>query len=132
MSRSVDLFIDSPLSVDELGRRLAVLTRGSFRPGPDDEAAELQAGDITAELAPHRYVDDGALRLSRYRYALSTRFSAQGSLNDCPEVVFVRRVADLLRQSMETAALVVLDLQLRDPGPGEPTAETPADEGSAR
>ena len=120
MSRSVDLFIDSPLTVDELGKRLAALTRGSSQSASDAGSVELRAGAVTAELAAHHYVDDGALRLSRYRYALSTRFSLAGSLNDCPEVIFVRHVAELVRQRLGAPALVVLDLELRDSGTSIP------------
>jgi hypothetical protein len=148
MSRSVDLFIDSPLPAGELGRRLAALTRGTCHPPTADDELTLQVGEVRATLSEHSYVDDGALRLSRYRYALSARFTEDRPVNDCPEVLLVRHVAELVRARMDTPALVVLDLELRDPGdsgavaggavagvptepPGEPAAGEPAPGGTA-
>ncbi|MGH9076101.1 MAG: hypothetical protein ACRDY0_01375 [Acidimicrobiales bacterium] len=124
MSRTIDLFIDSPLGLEELAHCLAALTRATSRTRQDG-CAELSAGPVSAELAEHRYVDDGGLCLSRYRYALSARFAAaEGGAGDCPEVAFVRRTGDLVRQRMGVPALVVMDLEMRDAAP--PAARPPA------
>lgn len=114
MSRSVDLFIDTQLPLGELARAIGILAQA-----PAAEAGDgyrLRRGEVTAELRAHNYLDDGTLRLSRYRYVLSARFAAGRPVNEVPEVAFVRNVADLVRQRMDAPALVVLDLEQRDPG----------------
>jgi hypothetical protein len=114
MSRSVDLFIDSELELGELAHALSVLTGAASAP---DSAGghQLRQGEVVAELTPNRYVDDGALRLSRYRYVLSARFNGDRPLSDVPEVALVRYAAELVRQRVGAGALVVLDLEQRDP-----------------
>jgi hypothetical protein len=115
VSRSVDLFIASEADIAEVAHAVAVLAGAISSPGSSEGSFELRRGDVVAELRTHDYVDDGALRFSRYPYVLSARFQSDQSLGDVPEVVFVRHTADLVRQRMDATALVVLDLQQRDP-----------------
>ncbi|HWG74382.1 MAG TPA: hypothetical protein VG184_10055 [Acidimicrobiales bacterium] len=121
MSRSVDLFIDSPLELDALARCLGALMRIPFTPVTDRNIFELREGHTVAELGEHSYVDDGALRLSRYRYNLSARFSAAAAVNASPEVALVRHAAELVRERIGIPVLIVIDLEQRDPGPDRET-----------
>lgn len=118
MSRSVDLFLDSTLALDELAQRLAAVTDLAFSREADGEAWVTRAGQVVARLAPHPYPDDGDLVLSRYPYSLSCRVSNEGSLTDSTEVLFLRQVLHTLRSRTPLKMLLVLDLQYRDQ-PGE-------------
>ena len=120
MSRSVDLFIDSPLELDALARCLGALMRIPFTPVADGSVFELREGNTIAQLGEHSYADDGSLRLSRYRYDLSARFPADAAVNSSPEVALVRHAADLVRERIGIPVLVVIDLEHRDPGPERP------------
>ncbi len=75
MSRSVDLFIDANVPLDELAGALGRHTGSSLVPEADQARWVLQEGDIRATLAEHPYGDDGDLPFSRYRFALSARVS---------------------------------------------------------
>lgn len=113
MSRSVDLFIDSQLPLPDVAHALAVLTGASSTPSGSG-GFRLQRGAMVADVRSHGYVDDGALRFSRYPYVLSARFATDASPAASPEVAFVRYAADLVRDRMDSTALLVLDLEQRD------------------
>ncbi|HLI23907.1 MAG TPA: hypothetical protein VKU91_03060, partial [Acidimicrobiales bacterium] len=104
----------SQVQLGELAHALSVLTGAPSAPGPAG-GHQFRQGDVVADLTVNRYIDDGALRLSRYRYVLSARFNGQHPLADTPEVAFVRYAAELVRQRVGAGALLVLDLEQRDP-----------------
>lgn len=114
MSRSVDLFLDSPLELGELARRLGSVTDLTFTPEADGSGWITRTGQVVARLGPHHYVDDGDLLLSQYRYALSCRVGNDGRLTDSAEVDLMRRVLYILRNRTPLKLLLVLDLQYRD------------------
>lgn len=114
MSRSVDLFLDSPLTLDELAPRLASVTELTFNRGEDGLEWITCDGQVVARLGPHHYLDDGDLVLSQYRYSLSCRVRGDGSLTDSSEVRFLRQVLHTLRSRTGLKLLLVLDLQYRD------------------
>lgn len=117
MSRSVDVFIDSSLDLDRLAGELGQLAGASVTSSPEGHHFEWRDGRIAADLAPHHYVDDGALRLSRFRYVLSSRVASDNLLAS-PELAMARHVADLARLRLHAPALVVQDLERRDGGAG--------------
>lgn len=120
MSRSVDLFIDVDLPLDRLAEELGRLTGLHLTPEPHGDCFVLSEGRVVARLAEHPYGDDEDLPLSRHRYALSSRVPDDDRLQDSEEAVLLRRVSQQLRSGSPWRALLVLDLQYRDPGtPGD-------------
>ncbi|MGI8491649.1 MAG: hypothetical protein ACR2KC_01915 [Acidimicrobiales bacterium] len=116
MSRSVDLFIDSALPAGELAAQIERLT--DLPVAPNGEGTwTLSEGAVTAELAEHRYADDGDLWLTRYRYALSARVPGAANPRDSAEALLLRRVAQALHRNGSFPVLLVLDLQYRDAEP---------------
>lgn len=113
MSRSVDLFIDSSLSIEALAEHLRARTGAQLVPTGDPARWRMVDGTLTADLYEHAYVDDGELWLSRYRYVLSTQMADAVSLLDSVEVVGLRHLAQLLHDPPELSVLLVLDLQYR-------------------
>ena len=74
MSRSVDLFIDADLSLDELAERRGPPARlAARRRGRRPRLAAHATATSRPSLAEHPYGDDGDLFFSRYRFALSAR-----------------------------------------------------------
>ncbi len=114
MSRSVDLFISTDASVEELAAviaaRAGLVPDPSVGPPADDGGVSLVDGDLSARLHEHAFVDDRELVLSRYRYALSLRTTVGGHLGSSPETALLRRVASSLD---DHSVLLVLDLQYR-------------------
>jgi hypothetical protein len=126
MSRSVDLFIDAEMSLEEmaeaLGRCIGVALRS------DDAGWPLDDGSIHAVLSEHPYQDDGDLVLSRYRFVVSARVANDGRPQDSAEAAFLRRVAGQIHRGPAWPVLVVLDLQYRDRTPGsESASDLPSD-----
>jgi hypothetical protein len=126
VSRTVDLFISSTLTIDELATTIATRT-GLLLPSESSESSEsgetgaageirFREGDLSAGLSEHAYVDDGDLVLRRYRYVLSARTTVSGHLGLSPETAWLRRVAAALE---DHRVLLVLDLQYRDEARGE-------------
>ena len=70
MSRSVDLFIDAEIPLDELAGALGQHTGTQLVPEPDQARWVLEEGNTRATLAEHPYGDDGELLFTRYRFAL--------------------------------------------------------------
>ena len=123
MSRSVDLFIDVAVPIEELAAKLgdlAGVTLTRVADAADDaEGGEhwvLEDGSVRAVLAAHPYVDDGELVFSHYRYALSARVANSARPQDAPETFLLRRLADKVLHGAGLPALLVLDLQYRDRG----------------
>jgi hypothetical protein len=113
VSRSVDLFIDSSLTIEALAEHLRARTGAQLMPSADPGRWRMVDGSVTADLYEHAYVDDGELWLTRYRYVLSTHMADGVSLLDSSEVLGLRHLAQVLHHPPELAVLLVLDLQYR-------------------
>jgi hypothetical protein len=113
MSRSVDLFIGSPLPIAELADLLHTRSGAQLLPTTDPERWRFIEGSVTAELFEHPYVDDGELWLSRYRYVLSARMADGVGPLDSAEVLGLRHLAQVLHDPVKLPVLLVLDLQYR-------------------
>jgi hypothetical protein len=129
MSRSVDLFIDADVPLDELASALERHTGTSLEAEPDQACWVLKEGDTRATLAEHPYGDDGDLLFTRYRFALSARVSNDVRPHDTAEAALLRRVAQKIQQGPTWPVLLVHDLQYRD-GAQEVRAEGSAGAGS--
>jgi hypothetical protein len=118
MSRSVDLFIHSDASLEELAGLIVARTGLTVSPASDTAGAgiALGDGDLVARLDEHAYVDDAELTLSRYRYVLSLRTIVPGHLGGSLEASFLRHVAEALD---DHPTFLVLDLQYRDRADGD-------------
>jgi hypothetical protein len=112
MSRSVDLFIDADVSLDELASALGCQADSPLV--PDEAGWRLQEGDAQAVLAEHPYDDDGDLPFTRYRYALSARVPNDVRPHATAEAALLRRVALKVQQGPGWPVLLVHDLQYRD------------------
>jgi hypothetical protein len=113
MSRSVDLFIESPKPIEDFVSDLARFTRLTPTPGELPGTWSLEEGEVHAELRVHPYIDDGELVLERYQFALSTRVPDRTRPADSAEANFLRVVAEALRKG-QIPSLLVHDLQYRD------------------
>jgi hypothetical protein len=112
VSRSVDLFISSAAPLEELAATIIARTglTADGDAGDGDQGVALRTGDLRAVLHEHRFVDDGDLFLTRYRYALSMRTTAAGHVGLSLETARLREVAVALA---DHPVLLVLDLQYR-------------------
>jgi hypothetical protein len=123
MSRSVDLFIDADLSLDELAEGVGRQIGSPLAIEPDGRSWRLTAGEVHAVLSEHRYRDDSELPLSRYRFALSARLPNDVRPHDTVEANLLRRVAQQIQRGPGWPVLLVHDLQYRDrpvgPGPAD-------------
>lgn len=113
MSRSVDLFIDTQLSIDDLAEKLRKTTGAEVSRTADPGRWRLTDGSMNAELYEHRYLDDGDLWLSRYRYALSAHIAFGVSPLDSPEVLALRHFAQVLQDPPKLSVLLVFDFEYR-------------------
>ena len=114
MSRSVDLFIDADLSLDELAGGVGRQVGSPLVLEPDGRCWRLTDGEVHAVLADNRYRDDGDLSLSRYRFALSARLPNDVRPHDTAEASLLRRVAQQIQRGPGWPVLLVHDLQYRD------------------
>jgi hypothetical protein len=114
MSRSVDLFIDADLPLDEVADGVGRQVGSPLLVEPDGRGWRLSAGEVHAVLSEHRYRDDGDLPLSRYRFALSARLPNDVRPHDTAEANLLRRVAQLIQRGPGWPVLLVHDLQYRD------------------
>ena len=121
MSRSVELFIATDTPADDLARAIAARAGLSVEYRADDGAPVLANNQTSAVLHEHAYVDDGDLRFSRYRYALSARTSAADRIGEQPETRLLRTVAAALGGDLDV--LLVLDTQFRIEPPATDTDE---------
>ena len=131
MSRSVDLFIDADVSLDELAGALGRQTGAPLVAEPDRASWRLQEGEAHAILAEHPYGDDGDLLFTRYRFALSARVPNEVRPHDTAEAALLRRIALKIQQARAGwPVLLVHDLQYRDQeGPSGPGAGGQAEPG---
>jgi hypothetical protein len=113
MSRSVDLFIGADASLDDVAEAIGSKCEVRMTADPEHSRWVMADGDRRAVLAPHRYLDDGELHLSRYPYALSAGVAA-GRPQDSAEAALLRRIGHRLQEAEGWPVLVVLDLQYRD------------------
>ena len=128
MSRSIDLFIESDLSLDELAGALGGHVGSPLAVEPDGRGWRLHDAGVEAILAEHAYRDDGDLVFSRYRFALSARLPNEVRPHDTAEAALLRRVAQQIQRGPAWPVLLVHDLQYRDrPGPGGQAAGPEAD-----
>jgi hypothetical protein len=113
MSRSVDLFIDADVSLEEMSEVLGRYLGGPLRPDGDARWV-FDQGELRVLLSEHPYRDDGELLFSRYRFALSARVANDGRPQDSPEAGLLRSVAGQIQRGPAWPFLVVHDLQYRD------------------
>jgi hypothetical protein len=128
MSRSIDLFIDAPLDIDELAVAIAKLTGFAFAQAPGRRGLVLTAGDATAELGVHDFIDDRDLLFSRYRYVLSATVTSDRSINESPEAALLRRIFSAVKADHRYPSLLVFDLQHlldRSEPPAPPPSQPP-------
>jgi hypothetical protein len=114
MSRSVDLFIDAGLSLEELAAELGRVLGTPLAAQPDQAGWLVQQGQVQATLAEHPYGDDGDLLFSHYRFALSARVANEVRPHETAEAAFLRRVALKIQQGPGWLLLLVHDLQYRE------------------
>jgi hypothetical protein len=114
MSRTVDLFLDSEQPLGHVAEQLSELTGNQLVASPDKAHFVMLAGDVTAYLAEHDFLDDDDLPLSEFRYVLSASVRSAGNIEHSPEVACLRLVNSLLRQSAGFPSLLVIDLERPD------------------
>ena len=143
MSRSVDLFIDADLSLDELAGALGRHLGSPLSREADGRGWRLHDGDVQATLAEHSYGDDADLLFTRYRFALSARLANDVRPHDTAEAACLRRIAQQIQRGPAWPVLLVHDLQYRDrpapaavlasagPEPSSPPAVEPGHDGRA-
>jgi hypothetical protein len=113
VSRSVDLFIQCDLPLEDLASYLGRLVGAEVSP----HAAggwRLARGSLGAHLVDNGYLDDGDLDLSRYRYVLSATIAGASRPDASAEAALVRELAQKLREATSWPVLVVIDLQYRE------------------
>jgi hypothetical protein len=111
MSRSIDLFIDAPLDLDQLAAEITRLTGLTFAQVPGTPRHALHSGDVVAMLGDHDFVDDRELLFSRYRYVVTTTVASDRSINDSPQAALLRRIFSALKADHKFPSLLVFDLQ---------------------
>ena len=127
MSRSVDLFIDADLTLDELARQLSEQIGVQLQRDPDRPQWVLEDGQTVARLSEHPYGDDADLLLSRYRYALSAAVANGARPLDTPAAALLRKLSQQLHSGTPWRVLLVVDLQYRESsGPPRQAAPAPA------
>ncbi len=131
MSRSVDLFIDADLSLDELADGVGRHVGSPLDVEPDGRGWRLTDGEVQAILSEHHYRDDGDLPFSRYRFALSARLPNDVRPHDTDEATLLRRVAQQIQRGPGWPVLLVHDLQYRDRAIGTGRSSGPGTGGDA-
>jgi hypothetical protein len=111
MSRSIDLFIDAPLDLDQVADEITKLTGFTFAQVPGTSHRALQNGDVVAELGVHDFVDDRELLFTRYRYVVTAAVGSDRSVNDSPQAALLRRIFAALKADHRFPSLLVFDLQ---------------------
>jgi hypothetical protein len=117
MPRTVDLFLDSDQPLDRVAEQLGELSSARFVASPDQAHFVAHEGEVVAYLTDHDFLDDDDLPLSEFRYVLSASVSHGTSIEDSPELSFLRRVNAGLRQSGAFPSLLVIDLERPDSAP---------------
>jgi hypothetical protein len=131
MSRSIDLFIDAPLELDELGAEITKLTGCELAEVPGRRGLVLRSGDVVAELDDHDFVDDRELLFSRYRYVLTATVASDRSVNDSPQAALLRRIFSAVKADHRYPSLLVFDLQHLMDRSGPPPSSPPQPVGPA-
>lgn len=111
MSRSIDLFIDAPLDLDQLAEEITRLTGFPFTQVPGTSLYALHNEDVVAELGVHNFVDDRELLFSRYRYVITAAVGSDRSVNDSAQAALLRRMFAALKADRRYPSLLVFDLQ---------------------
>ena len=106
--------MDSDQPLDRFASQLAELTGHPFVPSPDGQLFAMHAGEVTAYLAEHEFLDDDDLPLGEFRYVLSAPVRSAGSLEESAETACLRNVNTLFRSRGTTPSLLVLDLDRPD------------------
>jgi hypothetical protein len=114
VSRTVDLFLDSDQPLDLFASQLAELTGHQFVPSPDGTHFAMHAGEVTAYLTEHDFLDDEGLPLGEFRYVLSAPIRSAGNIEESTETTCLRSVNTLFRSRGTTPSLLVLDLDRPD------------------
>lgn len=133
MSRSVDLFIATDLSLHDLAIELGQKAGCRLTGDPERPQWIMNEDKVTAILAEHPYVNDAGLPLAKYRYAISARVPNDTRPSDTPEAAVLRRIAQRIQEGPKWPVLLVHDLQYRDgsggagstqsiPPPAEPSS----------
>ena len=117
MPRTVDLFLDGDQPLDQVAERLGELSSARFVSSPDHTYFVAHAGEVVAHLSDHDFLDDDDLPLSEFRYVLSASVNQGTSVEDSPELAFLRRVNAGLRHGGGFASLLVIDLERPDAAP---------------
>jgi hypothetical protein len=126
MSRSIDLFIDAPLDLDELAAEITKLTGCELAEVPGRRGRVLTSGDVVAELDDHDFVDDRELLFSRYRYVLTATVASDRSVNDSPQAALLRRIFAAMKADHRYPCLLVFDLQHLMDRSGPPPSQPPS------
>jgi hypothetical protein len=114
MPRTVDLFLDSDQPLDRVAEQLSEVSRARFVPAPDGAHFVAHDAGVVAYLTDHDFLDDDDLPLSEFRYVLSASVARGASIEESPELSFLRRVNAGLRQSGAFPSLLVIDLERPD------------------
>jgi hypothetical protein len=131
MSRSIDLFIAAPLSLEEAAAAIAELTGHTFTEVPGQAQQVLRCGDVTAVLSEHDFVDDRELWFTQYRYVLTANVPPDRPINDSPQAALLRGIFSALKADRRFPTLLVFDLQhLVDRSEIPPASSVP--EGASR
>lgn len=117
MPRTVDLFLDSDQPLSRVAEQLSELSFVRFVAAPDQAHFVAHDGDVVAYLTDHDFLDDNDLPLSEFRYVLSASVTRSASIEDSPELAFLRKVNAGLRQSGAFPSLLVIDLERPDTAP---------------
>jgi len=125
MSRSIDLFIDAPVDLDQMAAEITMLTGHGFAEVPGRRGRVLSTSDVVAELDDHDFVDDRDMLFSRYRYVLTATVPPGRAVNDSPQAVLLRQVFSAVKADHRYPALLVFDLQHLLDRSGPPTAPPP-------
>jgi hypothetical protein len=97
-----------------VAEQLGELSSVRFVSSPDRARFVARNGDVVAYLTDHDFLDDDDLPLSEFRYVLSASVAQGASIEDSPELSFLRRVNAGLRHSGAFPSLLVIDLERPD------------------
>jgi hypothetical protein len=120
VSRSVDLFIDTKLTIAEVAAKLGELLEHPLVANPDQTVFAYEHASVSLTLCAHEFIDDGDLLFSSYRYVLTGRVASTARVQDSAEAKLLRWVADKIQKEPRWPVLLVLDLQYRDKGKPPP------------
>ncbi|HEX6394791.1 MAG TPA: hypothetical protein VFZ97_15250 [Acidimicrobiales bacterium] len=123
MSRSVDLFIATPVPLETVAETVAGLTGFSVSPGQPGTWL-VRDGDVCAVLSENRHSRDGHPPLDRYAYSLTATAPEGTRPQDSAPAALLRQVGHKLQEKSGWMMLMVLDLQYRTVGAGGETPDS--------